>query len=368
MLFFVLGAAMGVWGAQVPAVKQHHGLDEQMLSFALLAAAGGAVLCLLSAGALVERFGVRRCVLAGGRATLLALAAVLQVQQIGPLFALMVLLGAGSALFDVAINTDGNALEMASSRKVMSGLHAMFSLGGMAGALLCAALHRAGVAPAVQLAGAAVVMTGVLWAYVGTLSARLAGAPASHASIAPARRAAVDGRADRPVHGGRRLDVRLERAVHPPGTEHRRGHRRAGFRGLQWRHGGRPAVRRPHPRALRCGGADARLGRAGHRRHGAGADHENAGGGAARLHARRPGPGQRGAGDVRRRRAGAGRGAGARRGGRVVGRLSGLHGRAAADRRAGPLEFADHRAVGGGAVCRADGRGGAPVLARGSQQ
>jgi hypothetical protein len=38
ILFFVLGAAMGVWGAQVPAVKQHHGLDEQMLSFALLAA------------------------------------------------------------------------------------------------------------------------------------------------------------------------------------------------------------------------------------------------------------------------------------------------------------------------------------------
>ena len=44
ILFFVLGMAMGVWGAQVPAVKQHYGLDEQMLSLALLAAAGGAVL------------------------------------------------------------------------------------------------------------------------------------------------------------------------------------------------------------------------------------------------------------------------------------------------------------------------------------
>lgn len=184
VLFCVLGAAMGVWGAQVPAVKQHHGLDEQMLSLALLAAAGGAVLCLLSAGALVARFGVRRCVLAGGLATLLALAAVLQVQQLALLFALMVLLGAGSALFDVAINTEGNALEMASPRKVMSGLHAMFSLGGMAGALACAALHRAGVAPATQLAGAALVMALVLWSHVGTLSARNAEAAASHAAIA----------------------------------------------------------------------------------------------------------------------------------------------------------------------------------------
>lgn len=184
VLFFVLGAAMGVWGAQVPAVKLHHGLDEQMLSFALLAAAGGAVLCLLSAGALVARFGVRRCVTGGGLAMLLALAGVLQVQQLGLLFALMVLLGAGSALFDVAINTDGNALEMASPRKVMSGLHAMFSLGGMAGALACAALHRAEVAPAVQMAGAALVMTAVLGASVGALSPRIAAAAASPAAIA----------------------------------------------------------------------------------------------------------------------------------------------------------------------------------------
>jgi predicted MFS family arabinose efflux permease len=184
ILFFVLGASMGVWGAQVPAVKQHHGLDEQTLSFALLAAAGGAVLCLLSAGALVARLGVRRCVLAGGLATLLALAVVLQVQQLGVLFALMLLLGAGSALFDVAINAEGNALEMAAPRKVMSGLHAMFSLGGMAGALLCAGLHRAGVQPGVQLAAAALVMTAVLWASVGTLTDRRTGSAEPFAPIA----------------------------------------------------------------------------------------------------------------------------------------------------------------------------------------
>lgn len=184
VLFFVLGAAMGVWGAQVPAVKQQHGLDEQMLSFALLAAAAGAVLCLLSAGALVARFGVRRCVLAGGLAMLLALAAALQVQQLGPLFALMVLLGAGSALFDVAINAEGNALEMASPRKVMSGLHAMFSLGGMAGALLCAALHRAGVEPGVQLAAAALAMAAMMFGSAGTLSARRSDSDDSPAPIA----------------------------------------------------------------------------------------------------------------------------------------------------------------------------------------
>lgn len=171
-LFLVLGMAMGVWGAQVPAVKLHYRLDEQMLSLALLAAALGAVLCVLAAGALVARLGVRRSVLAGGLLTLAPLALVLQTEHLGALFALMLVFGAGSALFDVAVNADGNALELAGERKVMSGLHAMFSLGGMAGALLCAALHRAGVAPSVQLAGSALAMGGLLVAAAGQVSTR----------------------------------------------------------------------------------------------------------------------------------------------------------------------------------------------------
>lgn len=184
ILFFVLGMAMGVWGAQVPVVKQHYGLDEQMLSLALLAAAGGAVLCLLTAGALVARFGARRCVQGAGLVMLLAVASVLQAQQLGLLFALMLLLGAGSALFDVAINAEGNALEMASPRKVMSGLHAMFSLGGMAGALLCAGLHRAGVAPDAQLAAAALAMAAALGASVGALSSQRTDSEESPAPVA----------------------------------------------------------------------------------------------------------------------------------------------------------------------------------------
>lgn len=184
MLFFVLGMAMGVWGAQVPAVKAHYGLDEQTLSLALLAAAGGAVLCLLTAGALVARFGVRRCVRFAGLLMLAALAAALQTERLGALFALMLLLGAASALFDVAINADGNALEMTNERKVMSGLHAMFSLGGMSGALLCAGLHRAAVPPALQLAGSALLMAAVLWPAAGRLSAQRSDSDDAPAPIA----------------------------------------------------------------------------------------------------------------------------------------------------------------------------------------
>ena len=163
--FFVLGGAMGAWGAQVPAVKQQYGLDEQSLSVALLAAAGGAVLCLLTAGALVARFGVRRCVLVAGMLMCAALVGVLLSSHYGVLLSLMLLLGAASALFDVSINSDGNHLEEQARRKVMSGLHAMFSLGGMTGALAAAGLHRAGLPAPAQLAGSALLLVPLLlWA------------------------------------------------------------------------------------------------------------------------------------------------------------------------------------------------------------
>ena len=132
----------------------------------------------------MAHFGARGCVRVAGLVMLLAVASVLQAQQLGLLFALMLLLGAGSALFDVAINAEGNALEMASPRKVMSGLHAMFSLGGMAGALLCAGLHRAGVAPDVQLAATALAMAAALGASVGALGSQRTDSEESPAPVA----------------------------------------------------------------------------------------------------------------------------------------------------------------------------------------
>lgn len=163
--FFVLGLALGAWGAQVPSVKGHYALDERELSLALLSAAVGAVLCLFAAGRLVARFGARQCIQLAGLVMLASLLVVLQFEAYGALLVLMLLFGAGGALFDVAINAEGNTLETEAGRKVMSGLHAMFSLGGMAGALLCSGLYRLSVPAAVQLAAIALALVpALLWA------------------------------------------------------------------------------------------------------------------------------------------------------------------------------------------------------------
>ncbi len=58
-LFATLGTMAGVWGAHVPSVKLHYGLDEGTLALALLCGGLGAVLSLFVAGRFIARIGTR---------------------------------------------------------------------------------------------------------------------------------------------------------------------------------------------------------------------------------------------------------------------------------------------------------------------
>lgn len=153
--FLLFGFLAGVWGVHIPSVKAHYGLDARALSLALLALAVGAVLCLTIAGRVIARFGAQAVALAAGLAMSAGLAALLWPTGYASLIALVLLVGGAFAMFDVAINAEGSVLEAASGKKVMSGFHGMFSLGGMAGAALGALLISAEVHATVQLAAAA---------------------------------------------------------------------------------------------------------------------------------------------------------------------------------------------------------------------
>jgi predicted MFS family arabinose efflux permease len=110
------------------------------------------VISLFGAGRLIGLLGARKaCALAATvMGVMLALALVWGTLWL--LLPAMLLFGMGMSLFDVAINTEGTALESLSGRTVMSNLHAMFSVGAMAGAASTGALLRAGVDPRLQLA------------------------------------------------------------------------------------------------------------------------------------------------------------------------------------------------------------------------
>lgn len=149
--FLALGLLSGHWGAHIPSVKEAHQLSAGMLSAVLLAGAVGAVAALTVAGPLVHRLGPRLATPLAGVLMCAALASFLFAPGLPALLALALVFGMASAVFDVAINAEGTLLETLGGRKVLSGFHGMFSLGGMAGAGLAAGLLHAGISPAWQI-------------------------------------------------------------------------------------------------------------------------------------------------------------------------------------------------------------------------
>lgn len=158
--FGALGVLAGAWGVHIPSVKSQYGLDEGLLSLVLLAASLGAVASLLVAGRFIAWLGARRAAQCCAAVMGLMLALALSWPSLAWLLASMLLFGAAMSLFDVAINTEGSALETLAGRPIMGNLHGSFSVGGIVGSLLTAALLRAGVPATWQLlaVGAAVAL------------------------------------------------------------------------------------------------------------------------------------------------------------------------------------------------------------------
>lgn len=162
LLFLVEGGCFGVWGAHVPSAKAQYGLSEGGLALALLAATAGALAILGVAGRLVGRFGARAVVHVAGLLMTVALGALLLPGHPAGLFVLLALFGASSALADVAINAEGALLEAQAGRKLMSGLHGFFSLGGMLGAAAVAGLLKLQLAAALQMPALALLLAALL--------------------------------------------------------------------------------------------------------------------------------------------------------------------------------------------------------------
>jgi len=170
--FFVLGAVVGTWGTHIPSVAARYSLGEAALSVVLLAVALGTVVALLVAGRVIARIGARNTVALFGATMGASLAVALEYPNLAALLAAMLAFGASMSLFDVAINTEGSELEGLGGRPIMSNLHGMFSVGGMAGAALTFGLLDLEVPPRTQLlavgAGLAVLASVVSRAMLAT--------------------------------------------------------------------------------------------------------------------------------------------------------------------------------------------------------
>ena len=132
--------------SRLPEVQERLGLDEGALGLALLAAPAGLICSVALAGPRVARHGSRRvaALSATGYAAALVLPAV---APSGIILALaLFVLGGTSGALDVAMNTQGLAVERRYPRRIFASLHAGYSFGALAGAASAGLIAATGVA------------------------------------------------------------------------------------------------------------------------------------------------------------------------------------------------------------------------------
>jgi predicted MFS family arabinose efflux permease len=165
--FFIAGFGTAAWAPLVPYAKTRLGLDAGALGALLLCLGVGSIVTMPIAGALTARFGCRR-VLCGAGLLIAATLPLLATIGNAPLLGLtLAVFGAGFGGFEVAANLQAVLVEQRAQQPVMSGFHALFSVGGLAGAGGVTTLLWAGLSPLAAALGAVVVILAVLAAAGG---------------------------------------------------------------------------------------------------------------------------------------------------------------------------------------------------------
>jgi fucose permease len=134
-VFFANGVALASWVSHIPAVKARLAIGDGQLGLVLLSMAAGAVAALPLAGWLIGRLGARAATVGSAIGLCVTLPLPVLSPSVALLVAALTLLGACNGLLDVSMNTLAVTVEDRVGRPIMSSLHGLFSLGGVAGAV-----------------------------------------------------------------------------------------------------------------------------------------------------------------------------------------------------------------------------------------
>lgn len=136
LAFLVAGFGIACWAPLVPYVQSRLAVDTAVFGLLLLCLGLGSVGAMLLTGYLTTFYGSRPIVVAGA----LGMSLVLPLLTLSTPFALLavtlLIFGASLGTLDVAMNIHAIQVERDAARPLMSGFHALFSLGGLAGSLI----------------------------------------------------------------------------------------------------------------------------------------------------------------------------------------------------------------------------------------
>lgn len=157
LVFFGAGFAMAAWAPLIPFAKANLNASDAQLGLLLLCLGIGSIIAMPLTGIVSAKKGARGMMLLGGAGLAGLLPVLILADSLLFLGAALFFFGASLGSIDVAMNVHGSEVERRAARPMMSGFHAMWSVGGIAGAGTMTGFLSLGLTPMVaSLIGAVI--------------------------------------------------------------------------------------------------------------------------------------------------------------------------------------------------------------------
>ncbi|QMU76631.1 MFS transporter [Streptacidiphilus sp. PB12-B1b] len=157
-LFCSLGFQYATWASRIPAITARLGLSTAEVGLLLMATGVGAVASFPLVALGTRRLGPRRLALLSALGLALVLPALAAAPDYPVALLIMACDGVLVGCLNVAMNAQGAALEVVFRRNAMTKLHATFSAGSLAAALLASGMNLVSPSVTVHFAVAAAVL------------------------------------------------------------------------------------------------------------------------------------------------------------------------------------------------------------------
>ena len=132
--FFIGGFGTATWAPLVPLLRERLMVGDDVLGMLLLCIGVGSLLTMPLSGALAMRLGCRRVVMTAAILFAAILLLVSRVDALSLAVLIVLIFGAVMGCIDVVVNIVAVLVEKGIGRRIMSGMHAFWSLGGFVGA------------------------------------------------------------------------------------------------------------------------------------------------------------------------------------------------------------------------------------------
>lgn len=162
MAFFIPGFAISTWAPMIPMVKEQLQLEDDVLGLLLLCIGVSAFIIMPIAGFLGQRFGCKRVMIVGSMGMALTVVGISLFPNIWLCAILLALLGIFMGTLDVNMNVNAVIVEKIAKRRLMSGMHAFWSIGCFVSAGLFSLLAKLGLSAVIIASIHCLIIFGVL--------------------------------------------------------------------------------------------------------------------------------------------------------------------------------------------------------------